>query len=210
MSLDDPAGPLERLGACLSLDLGTCRGGESLRTIDLPPNLTVPLATLLGCQDELLEVAAAYGDALVRGALGLGGADDLSLGAHLSASELQQFIARLREGIEDGDDQDRLPVDLVLEIDKRKLLLHALGSPPPGARCELVFYPETLERLLAVPTRALDDWWHGVEEGKLAIFVPRWEGFLDGPYMAVVGGSPRAGFARLFGGPPRPEARRAG
>lgn len=196
----DPRRSLEECGAALGIPASTWPEQERIGSIEAPPGQEVDASRIAGAAPALVSFVREFGTSLHAAPP----ADDvepvparlvwadtliLLLEPGLTAGDVTTFLERLRE-VADGD-FDKLKVTLFLSIHKRDLLRGRLGADLPVAppfQLELFLYAETLVELLHQPTTDLELWWR--PSGKLVLCAPAWDGFLDGPHLALVGGDP--------------------
>lgn len=208
MSFDlaNPAAPLERFGDCLGIERNAW-SGEALDEVAAPADTMITAGRLSTCQEEVVEVVAAYGDALksesgwskIKGL-----SEDLELRPGLSRSRITSFLDRLKEDIGDPNDLPELKRKLVFRLNKRKLLEDHLRDVPKAIRPALFLYSDGLQALLSGRLSSLETWWEEGSPGKVVLFVPEWNHSLNGPCIAIVGGDPQAGMDRLLASSPQP------
>ncbi len=217
LDLKAPAGPLEKLGACLQpfkkapdekWDEALWYD-EGLDAITTPPDTWIEAGKLTTCSQRLLDFVEAYGAALGSGDDGskVEVGADLFLQSGLTRAKIDSFLEELGKTIDDEAELSDFPLRLILRLNKRKLLEAQLENLPFDVRPALVFRPGAFGKLLSGDFESLESWWDEKDPRRLVVFVPAWPHFLAGPLLAVVGGDPRAGLARLgLGGDDRPAA----
>lgn len=133
--------------------------------------------------DDLAPLATAYGDALHCRFL-LGAMSALDVDADLDEAALEKFQEITKYSP---------TVIFDFTLDKRLLLQSWLKPLPDDCRLFLYLFPEALERLLRVSPDKLRDLeqllWGRKPTQKTLILVPKHEIWLDGRYLAVVGGN---------------------
>jgi hypothetical protein len=180
--LTDPAAPLRAFSQALgdwAPDWAAREELEQLRyrredfSRDVAAGLTL---------EQLRPLAEAYGDAL-RCRFLLGAMPALEVGPDLDAADLDEFRAIT---------EDSPTVVFDFALNKRRLLQSWLGEPPGRCRPFLYLFPDALERLLKIPLGRLRDLekllWAADPAQKVLILVPDHDIWLDGPYLALVGG----------------------
>ena len=110
--------------------------------------------------------------------------EELALQPGLDTAALKTFLSKLPSGV---------PLILDLRLNKRALAESGL-APIAGSRPALVFRTSHLAALLQRDLQDLEAWWTAQDPAKLVILAPEWNGFLDGRYLALVGGDPEAGW----------------
>jgi hypothetical protein len=115
----------------------------------------------------------------------------------------EEDLSRFRE-----ETADSPTVTLDLRLDKAALLDRWLKDVPEGCHLVLYLFPAALERLLDLPPDGLAEleellWPDGAGQ-KAVILVPAHHVWLDGPYLAVLGGHGVARWRQVL--PPAPDA----
>jgi hypothetical protein len=180
--LTDPAAPLRAFSQALgdwTPDWAAREELEQLRyrredfSRDVAAGLTL---------EQLRPLAEAYGDAL-RCRFLLGAMPALEVGPDLDVTDLDEFRAIT---------EDSPTVVFDFALDKRRLLQNWLDDLPDRCRPFLYLFPGALERLLKIPLGRLRDLekllWAADPAQKVLILVPGHDIWLDGPYLALVGG----------------------
>jgi hypothetical protein len=177
--LSVPAGPLLTFGEMLGIT------AEAWAAREEPEQLTYtdPQFSREGAIGLTLERIApllnVYGDAFTcRFLLG----DLVVLNIALGLDE--QALATFREQTRHSP-----TVTLDLRLDKARLVLNLGGQVPDWCRLYLYLFPGALERLLTGGLGWLESRLWGSERArKVILLVPDREVWLDGPYLAVLGG----------------------
>lgn len=214
MTLDllHPAAPLERFGACVGMPPASWVD-EGFDVLTARPGTEVAAGALAACSEPLVELARAYGDALrideTRWSRikGLSGApeEDLELRPDLATDDVASFLEAVQRELPDKDALPGLPLSLVLRLNKRRLIERHLRGLPVTIRPALFLDPQALAAHLRADPARIEGWWDKESPQRLVLFAPSWRHFLVGPLLAVVGGDPEAGLARLLAsGPPMP------
>ncbi len=198
-SLCDPVQPLQALLDALGLGDGAWI--ELLDTVKVYPGTEVNDPTLIReAVGAMQAVATAYGGALAAQLrFDYPSTDEdtdretksplsVVLRAGLDGAEVEAFFNAL--------DGNRPTLELVIYKDKVVTAeLEHLGHPvPQGIRPALVFRKAHLAALLQSDPVDLEAWWDEKNPEKLVILAPEWNGFLNGRYLALVGGDPEAGW----------------
>jgi hypothetical protein len=182
MSVDWPGRPQEPLlafGAGLGIPPEVWAAREELRQISYTdPHVSREAAVGL-TMEQFTPLLEAYADALTCRFL-LGELPVLEVIPGLNETALSDFDARTRLSP---------TVALELRLDKTRLLANWLGDAP-GCSLFLLLFTQALERLLAGDLRGLESQLWGTETGRKAVLLaPGREIWLDGPYLAVLGGA---------------------
>lgn len=192
--LQTPGRLFEDLCRDLGGDLHVWRETEDLENVTAPVGFQCTVGTASQAAPTILRCIEGYGHALT-GSLEVPGLPDgsLPLSADLQPDQLTGFLGKLKPGI---------TLDVTLAIGKQRLLEQELGATAlAGSRTVLFFFRQTLENLFLNPTEALEStelWPPGPDPvRKIFLLAPEWNGFLDGPYLAVLGGDPGAALPRL-------------
>jgi len=176
--LRKPAGPLLAFGEALGIppDVWVTREGlEQLTYTDPEFSQGVVAALTL---DRVVPLLEAYGDAVTCRFL-LGDRVELEIRPGLDNAALERFRERTHHSP---------TVRFDFSLDKVLLLGKWLGSVP-GCRLFLYMFPEALEKFLTSGLNRLESRLWGSETARKAILlVPDREIWLDGPYLAVIGG----------------------
>ena len=202
--LQSPGGPFEELCRALGGDLATWRARETLERVYIPRDFHCTVEQVSRALPQILHFVESYGEALEEASLGIPDLPgrSLPLGPGLQRKELEAFLATF-------DAQDELSVQA--SIVKPCLLARELGTARltalAGTQAVLIFYRQFLEKILRQPTHELEKMklWPAGPAQKIVVLAPEWNGFLEGPYLAIVGGDPVPGWGRLS---PRGEAPR--
>jgi hypothetical protein len=180
--LKDPAAALRAFSAGLGDAAPDWAAREGLGELRYRrEDLSRDVATALTL-DQLCPLAEAYRDAL-RCRFLLGGMVVLDVGPGLGEGDLVSFR-------EDTADSPTVVLDVVL--DKDALLQSWLEDIPDRCHPFLYLFPAALERLFRVPPDKLSDLehllWGEDAASKAVILVPDRDVWLNGPYLAVIGG----------------------
>jgi len=200
LDLTDPAAPLERFGDCLGIERRAWRG-EALDEITTPADTMITAGRLSTCQEQVVELVDAYGDALKSQSSWSkieGLSEDLELRPGLSRMTVASFLTQLETDLGSSEGLPRLPLKLVLTLNKRRILEEHVHGLPGGFRPALFLYWKGLQALLSGGWTNLETWWDESAPQRLVLFVPEWSHCAVGPYFAVVGGEPQAGLDRLL------------
>lgn len=199
-SLDDPERPLRELLAALGL-VDTA-WSEDLDEVQVAADTQADPVRAGNALEALKSAAASYDRALtaklrfeyppaepdadLETRRRAGRIEELALQPGLGAAELKTFLSSLPSGV---------PLILDLTLNKRAVAESGL-TPVAGSRPALVFRTSHLAALLQREPQDLEAWWDAQNPAKLVILAPEWKGFLNGRYLAVVGGGPEAGWKR--------------
>lgn len=205
-SLREPGGPLQDLLAALGLGDKTI--GEDLDTVRVEEEIPADKAGIRNAFGAMQELATAYGAALTIATLRFKyppADEDADLDAKNRAGHWEPLLLKRELGLAAVDDflallpDETRPV-LDLKLNKTAVAEAELArlnlSVSPGIRPALVFRTSKLVDLLRDKPVHLETWWTEKDPRKLVILAPEWNGFLNGRYLAVVGGDPKAGWRR--------------
>ncbi len=176
--LRNPAGPLLAFGDALGIDRAIWAEREELEQLIYSDEGFSRDAAAVLTLDHIDPLLSNYGDALTCRFL-LGDRVVLHIAPGLDDTALAEFRRVTR----------RTPaVILELWLDKAHLVERWLGKLP-ACRPFLYLFPEALEQFLGNQLGDLEKQLWGTEAGcKVILLVPRREIWLDGPFLAVVGG----------------------
>ena len=176
--LSNPAGPLLAFGERLGITAEVWTEREELGQLTYSdPELGREMAAALTL-DQITPLVETYGDVLTCRFL-LGELPVLNIAPGLDEAAMENFR-----------DQSRLSPTVTFDfrLDKTRLIESWLGEVP-GCHPFLYFFPEALERLLTSGVEQLESRLWGSETAcKAILLVPDREIWLDGPYLAVLGG----------------------
>ncbi len=178
-TLKNPSEALVTFGKQLGISAETWAKQEELEKLTYnEPDFDRIKATNLTL-NQIVPLIDAYGDALVcRFKLGEYPVLEITLG--ISDENLEEFRNQTRQSP---------TVILELKLDKSKLIEKLLGETPPNCRLFLYLFSEALERFLTSELRSLEQSLWGTETTcKAIMLVPKHEIWLNGPYLAVLGG----------------------
>jgi len=204
LDLTHPAAPLERFGDCLGIERKTW-SGEALDEIATPADTMITAGRLSTCQEQVVELVEAYGDALKNQSSWSkieGLSENLDLRPGLSRTRVASFLTQLETDLDSSEELPRLPLRLVFRLNKRRILEEHVRGLPEGVRPALFLYLEGLRALLSGGLTNLEKWWDESTPQRLVLFVPEWSHCAVGPYLAIVGGEPQAGLDRLLASSP--------
>lgn len=201
LNVSSPAEALERFGDSFGIPRGIWTG-EGFDEVSVPADTKITAGALSRCTERVVELVRAYGEALITPTAcskikGLSG--DLEFRPDLTEERVASFLDRIRQDLNGSTQFDGFPLELILRLDKRKLIETYLQDLPEDLRSGLFLYPAGLAKLVSGPLSTLEPWWAREAPQQLVLFVPAWEHFLAGPLLAVVGGDPRVGLDRLLG-----------
>lgn len=108
----------------------------------------------------------------------------------LSSAEDHKIDAERLKRFQAEFEVDTGKVHLECTLNKAAIITERLGQSPPACQLFLYLYPDALETSFGERVDVLEEvFWETEHNCKIVIFVPAREVSLDGPYLAIVGGT---------------------